>query len=86
MSAATADFSLATELEGKPLYGLRGVWEAECKAYCEKHSSECPGFPRVSPTPKPTLTTSNKTETLPTKSVVAEPTHAETTSGFGTLN
>jgi tetratricopeptide (TPR) repeat protein len=31
ITAAAADFQRATELEGKPLYALHGVWEAECK-------------------------------------------------------
>ena len=31
VSAAVDDFQRATELERKPLYGLRGIWEAECK-------------------------------------------------------
>jgi tetratricopeptide (TPR) repeat protein len=31
VSAAAADFQKATELEGKPLYSLRGIYEAESK-------------------------------------------------------
>ncbi|MGC9973301.1 MAG: DUF4062 domain-containing protein [Bryobacteraceae bacterium] len=31
ITAAAADFERATELEGRPLYGLRGIWEAEGK-------------------------------------------------------
>jgi tetratricopeptide (TPR) repeat protein len=30
LAAAAADFQHATELEGKPLYSLPGIWEAEC--------------------------------------------------------
>jgi tetratricopeptide (TPR) repeat protein len=31
IAAGTADFRRATELEGKPLYSMRGIMEAECK-------------------------------------------------------
>jgi tetratricopeptide (TPR) repeat protein len=31
IAAAAEDFQRATELEGKPLYSLRGIYEAECK-------------------------------------------------------
>jgi tetratricopeptide (TPR) repeat protein len=33
ITAAAADFQRATELEGRPLYALHGVWEAECKLF-----------------------------------------------------
>lgn len=37
-SEISTDFERATELEGEPLYGLRGIQEAECKFLCGDRS------------------------------------------------
>lgn len=36
--------------------------ESECKAYCEKHPSECPGFPKTSPSRTPSVSAKEQTE------------------------